>query len=87
MLESKNQVPHRQTIKNKPSAKVHEMKIDFIDSMKSIQDYGEIQLQLTTDYKRLIELSECDEMKAYYVGKLLQMTLIVHEVAMLNDVY
>lgn len=85
MLE-KNQT-HRESVKNKPSAKIEEHKINFIHNMKSIKDYGEVQFQVTTDYKDLINRATCEAEKAELIGRLLQLTLILHDNAVSNDVY
>lgn len=38
---------HRQTVKEKPSATIQKMTIDYIEQIKSIRDYGEVQFMLT----------------------------------------
>lgn len=81
------EIPHRQTVKEKESAQVEEMRIDFIPRMKSIKDYGEVHLCMTNDYLKLINSATCPEEKAEYVGRLVQLNFILHDVAMATDIY
>lgn len=84
---SKENQTHRESVKNKPSATVHQTTIDYISEMKSIRDYGELQFQVTGDYKKLINSTECEDQKSYYEGMLYQLTLILHQVGLSNDIY
>lgn len=86
-MSLEKQVPHRQVIKDKPSVSVQEVTIDYIDDMQSVTDYGEIQFQMVTDYKKLIQSAESESEKAYYIGQMIQHTLMIHSVGLLNDVY